>query len=107
MHAALAMMNDRDIPERPRLEPEIIPPGRPDWRLHRARPQAATFSAEAHRIYVGRFGPFGFALFMLILGAVIAVIALAVVGALLIWIPVAAVLLIVAALFGLNRRRRA
>jgi hypothetical protein len=90
-------------PERPRLEPEIIPPERnrreSDWRQDAWRPYIST-----HRIYVGRLGPFGVALLMLIVGILVAVILLAVLGAILIWIPILALLLAAGVMFRLLRR---
>ena len=107
------MVDDPAQPERPRVEPEIIPPDRnprrPDWRRQAWRRQTrqpffSTAADETHRIYVARLGPFGIALLMLILGVVVAVILLALVGAVLIWIPAVALLVAVGALFRLFRR---
>jgi TM2 domain-containing membrane protein YozV len=103
------MVQDSSPPERPRLEPEIIPPGQarrePDWRQRNGRPDGWTVSGT-HRIYVGKPGTLGIVLIMLLVGILVAVVTLAVIGALLIWIPVAAVLLLIAALSGLRRWRR-
>jgi hypothetical protein len=98
------MAPDSHRPERPRLEPEIIPPrrarrGDPDWQPHDWPPYAST-----QRIYVGRFGPFGLAMIMLAIGIVAAVILLAVLGAILVWIPILALLLVAGAVFRLLRR---
>ena len=85
-----------DKPERPRAEPEIIPPDRsggprgPDW------PPSSGYQAT-QRIYVGRIGPFGFALMMLVLGLFAAVMLLILIGTAMIWIPLAAVFLVIAA----------
>lgn len=102
------MAEPSDIPERPRAEPEIIPPDRtgrePDWRRYGWQANATPFAGQTHRIYVSRIGPFGIALFMLIVGVVIAVILLAVLGAVLIWIPVLALLVAAGAIFRLLRR---
>lgn len=102
-----AMAENSNQPERPRLEPEIIPPDRtrrePDWAQSAWRPYAST-SGGTHRIYVAGLGPFGIALLMLIVGIVAAVILLAVVGAVLIWIPVFALLLAAGVVFRLLRR---
>jgi hypothetical protein len=102
-----AMAEDSNQPERPRLEPEIIPPDRtrrePDWPQNAWRPHAST-AGGMHRIYVARLGPFGVALLMLIVGILAAVILLAVVGAVLIWIPVFALLLTAGVVFRLLRR---
>jgi hypothetical protein len=86
-------------PERPRAEPEIIPPdhggGRSPWRGREFTDFGAT-----HRIYVSRLGPFGGILLVL------ALVVLAVLGALLIWIPIVAFIALVATLSGVLRLRR-
>jgi len=61
------MAQNRDEPERPRVEPEIIPPD----RAHRQGwppPDGYAQARGAHRVYVTRIGPFGFALMMLAIG---------------------------------------
>jgi hypothetical protein len=95
-------------PERPRVEPEIIPPnhfGRQNREERWPPSYGYTQMHGTHRVYVGRIGPFGFALVMLIAGLLAAVLLLILIGAALIWIPVVAVLVIIAALSGLFRRR--
>jgi len=91
--------------ERPRAEPEILPPerdrGRSTWRAS----ETADF-AGTHRIYVTRLGPFGGVLLMLALAVLAAVILLAFLGALLIWIPIVAFVVLVAAVSGFLRPRR-
>jgi hypothetical protein len=101
------MAADSQRPERPRLEPEIIPPrrarrGDPEWQPHDWQPYAS--AASTQRIYVGRFGPFGFAVIMLVIAIAVAVILLAVVGAILVWIPILALLLAAGAVYRLMRR---
>ncbi len=107
------MVDDPDQPERPRVEPEIIPPDRnprrPDWRQQAWRRQTwqpffSTAADETQRIYVARLRPLGVALLMLIVGVIAAAILLALVGAVLIWIPAVALLVAVGALFRLFRR---
>ncbi len=107
------MVDDPDHPERPRVEPEIIPPDRsprrPDWRQQAWRQQTwqpffSTAADETHRIHVARLGPLGVALLILIVGVIAAVILLALVGVVLIWIPAVALLVAVGALFRLFRR---
>jgi hypothetical protein len=105
------MANDPNQPERPRAEPEIIPPdrdgGRPDWRRAPNTAWRGNGFDEihgTHRVYVGRVGPFGIALLLLAIAAVIAIILIAVLGAVLIWIPVIAVAAVIAAFFRLFRR---
>jgi len=104
------MTESSNQPERPRAEPEIIPPDRmrgtsdriPDWSQRGWR---ASMSGErTQRIYVAKVGPFGIALLMLMLGILTAVIFLAVVGAVLIWIPVVVLLIAATAIFRLLRR---
>ena len=101
------MAPDSQRPERPRLEPEIIPPrrarrGDPEWQPYDWQPYVS--AASTQRIYVGRFGPFGFAIIMLIVGIIAAAILLAVVGAILVWIPILALLLVAGAVYRLMRR---
>ena len=102
------MVEDSNQPERPRIEPEIIPPGRTPYRSDRHQqiwhPFFSTAADETHRIYVARLGPLGFALLMLIVGIVIGLIILAVIGAVLIWIPIMLMLVAVGALIRLWRR---
>ena len=101
------MVEDSNHPKRPRAEPEIIAPERTprraDWRQQTWRPFSSTSAGEIHRIYVARLGPFGVALLMLLLGVTAAVVLLAVVGAVLIWIPAVLLLVAIGALFRLWR----
>jgi hypothetical protein len=101
------MAEDHNQPERPRLEPEIIPPersrGDSEWPPHAWRQNT---SAHRQRIYVARLGPFGFALLMAMIGIVVALILLAVVGAILVWIPILALLLAAGFVYRLLRRER-
>ncbi len=87
-------------------EPEIIPPGQepPEWA--RRRPNAwVSFDLDGtRRIYVRRIGPVGILLMALLIGTIAALVFVALVGAFLIWIPVA-VLLFVAAIVGSLMRR--
>jgi hypothetical protein len=105
------MVHDPTQPERPRVEPEIIPPDRhggdADWRRTAYTPWRGGGFDEIHRtqrVYVGRVGPFGIALLLLAIAAVIAIILIAVLGAVLIWIPVVAAAVVIGALFRLFRR---
>ena len=54
---------ERPVPDanRPRVEPEIIPPGRADPRSRRTASSDGT-----QRIYVAQVGPFGFAMVALV-----------------------------------------
>jgi hypothetical protein len=102
------MVEDSNQPERPRIEPEIIPPDRNPPRSARHQqtwhPFFSTAADETHRVYGARLGPLGFALLMLIVGIVVGLIILAVIGAVLIWIPIMLLLVAVGALFRLLRR---
>jgi hypothetical protein len=98
-----------DQPERPRAEPEIIPPDRgggpgrrePTWP---SPPYGYTQTHGTHRVYVSRIGPFGFALFMLVVGLLAAVMLLILIGTALLWIPLVAVLVIAAVVSRFSRR---
>lgn len=100
------MVESSNEPQRPRVEPEIIPPDRnrprSDWQQRVWRPDAS--AGGTHRIYVARLGPFGIALLMLLIGILAAVIILATIGAVLLWIPVLALLVAAGAILRLWRR---
>jgi hypothetical protein len=102
------MANDSNRAERPRLEPEIIPPARgrrePGWQYDVWQPYVSSTGSGTHRLYVARLGPFGLAALMFLIGVVVAVLVLAVVGAILIWIPILALLLAAGVIFRLWRR---
>jgi len=97
------MADDRNPPEQPRVEPEIIPPDR-SGRQSPWSPYGFNETRGTYRIHVTRVGPFGIALLMLAIAAVATIIMIAVLGAVLIWIPIVAVVLIVGALLRLLRR---
>lgn len=91
-------------PERPRTEPEILPPdhGHPQdrcWPPHGFGEMHGT-----QRIYVGRIGSFGFLLIMLVAALFAVLLLLLLIGTALIWIPVVAVFLVIAAISGVFRR---
>jgi hypothetical protein len=103
------MTKSPNEPEQPRTEPEIIPPDRNQARPsgfppYGFRQSGYTQSAGVHRVYVSRIGPIGFALLLLVIGLFAGILLLALIGAALIWIPVVAVLVVVAAVSGLLRR---
>jgi hypothetical protein len=91
------MANDRDQPELPRVEPEIIPPDRagrgPGWRIY-----GPNEAAGMHRVYVTRIGPFGFAMLTFVFAILAAAILLVFAGAVLLWLPVVALLIVVGAI---------
>jgi hypothetical protein len=101
------MVDDRDPVERPRVEPEIIPPERArrqsDWRRPLWSGGAFGSARATHRIYVTRLGPLGIALLLLAIAAIVAIVTITVLGLILVWIPVIAVVLIAGALLRLLR----
>jgi hypothetical protein len=100
------MPNNQDQPERPRREPEIIPPGNDRPNRDSRWPPNYGFDERrsTHRIYVGRIGPLGFAILILMVALFGGVLLLALIGAVLIWFPIVAVLAIVGAIAALIRR---
>jgi hypothetical protein len=102
------MTNESDIPERPRAEPEIIPPDRTGrasgWQRRAWQPDGSAWVGGTQRIYVGRIGPFGLALLILMVGVLAALILLTVVGAVLLWIPILVLAIAAGAMFRLLRR---
>src|ERR1700684_3881951 len=102
------MAKNPNQPEQPRVEPEILPPDRSGGSGSGGRgwppPPYGYTGQSTHRVYVSRIGPLGFALLLLVIGLLSGVLLLVLVGAALIWIPVVAVLVIIAAISGLLRR---
>jgi hypothetical protein len=104
------MAGNPNEPERPRVEPEILPPdrsgnGNPRGSGWPPPPYGYTQSSNgAQRIFVTRIGPLGFGLFMLVAGLFAAVLLLLLIGTALIWLPLVAALLIVGAVAGVLRR---
>jgi hypothetical protein len=98
------MASNSQEPERPRAEPEILPPDRrgPDQRGW--PPNGFGEVHGTHRIYVSRIGPFGFALLMLVVGFLAAVFLLLLIGTALLWIPIMLAVIVIAAISGVWRR---
>ena len=98
---------ERPVPDanRPRVEPEIIPPGQPDPRSRRG----PSFDGRGtQRVYVAQVGPFGFVV-ALVVAIILALVFLLVLGAFVVFIPLAGALLAAAVLLSLFRgafRRR-
>jgi hypothetical protein len=88
-------------PEKPRVEPEIIPPD----RHARSTPNEADWmgGSAMHRIYVARLGPFSAGLLVLGIGLLAGLSILLLLGAFLLLIPIAGLLLATAVLAGLLR----
>jgi hypothetical protein len=103
------MADNSTPPEQPRVEPEIIPPDRNHGSSHSPwrttwGPYGSRQAYGTQRVYVTRLGPFGFAVLMLVLAAVVALFFVAIIGVFLLWIPVVALLLAAAALYRFLRR---
>ena len=93
-------MANSDMPERPRVEPEIIPPQRGERQQQSAQFYVHGDSRTTHRIYVTRLGPVGLALALLTLSLLGLVFLFVILGALIIWIPALLIVVAVAAIFG-------
>lgn len=95
------MANKQNDPERPRYEPEIIPPDRnrprSDWRPYPS-------GDGTQRIFVARLGPFGIALMVLAFAVLVAIVMLTILGAVLLWVPVVALVVAIAAVMRFLRR---
>jgi hypothetical protein len=91
---------------RPPIEPEIIPPDRNrDDPVHgRREPWMSSGGYGTRRIYIRRVGPGGILLFALMIGTLAAVVFFILLGAFLIWIPIAMLLFVAAIVGGLMRR---
>jgi len=89
--------------ERPRAEPEIIPPRDPGVQSMRDRYQFHVRGTQ--RTYVTSLRPFGVVVLGLLTALITAVILIILLGTILIWIPVV-VLFVVAAIVSDPRRRR-
>jgi hypothetical protein len=85
--------------ERPKQEPEIIPPG----RAERGRPRRRVFANSTEHIYVGKPPPFGIILVVLITGLLSAAMLILLLGAFLIALPVIVVFITAAIVAGLLR----
>ena len=86
--------------DQPRSEPEIIPPeragGRPQWKGG---------AEDVQRIYVARVGPFGFVLLALTIAILAAVVFVIMLGAFVIAIPLAVLLLALTLVASVMRRQ--
>jgi hypothetical protein len=106
------MVDDTNPPERPRAEPEILPPERTggrvwesQWRINQGSyGNDADGAWRGQRIFVMRPGPLGLIAIMLVLGLIVGAIVLAVIGTLLVWIPAVAICVAIAAVYRFLRR---
>jgi len=99
------MPNNGETAERPRVEPEIIPPDHSDARSAWRTPPFAE-AGGTQRIYLRRLSPFGGILLLAAIVVIALIALLAFLGALLLWIPLLALILVVTAISGLWRARR-
>jgi TM2 domain-containing membrane protein YozV len=98
-------MIDRRLPpdEEHRSEPEIIPPGRADGGEPESTFWVRDVERGSHRIYVTKIGRFGLLPLFLLGGIILIALLIFVLGAFLILIPVAGVVLAAAVIAGLVR----
>ena len=98
-------MIDRRFPpdEEHRSEPEIIPPGRADGSEPESPFWVRDVERGSHRIHVTKIGRFGLLPFFLLGGIILIALLIFVLGAFLILIPVAGVVLAAAIIAGLLR----
>jgi TM2 domain-containing membrane protein YozV len=89
--------------EEHRSEPEIIPPGRAASSERESTFWVREVERGSHRIYVTKIGRFGLLPYLLLGGFILIALLIFVLGAFLILIPVAGVVLAVAIIAGLLR----
>src|ERR1700731_1818695 len=89
--------------EEHRCEPEIIPPGRAARRERESTLWVREVERSSHRIYVTKIGRFGLLPYFLLGGIILIALLIFVLGAFLILIPVAGVVLAGAIIAGLLR----
>jgi len=92
-------MANSEMPELPRVEPEIIPPQRGERQRQTDQFYVHTDAGTTHRIYVARLGPVGLGLMLLTLSLLGLVFLFVILGALIIWLPAFVVVVAIVALF--------
>jgi hypothetical protein len=99
------MMDERPIPagEKPRADPEIIPPSRDDRQTGAGTACIRVFvdGDGSRHIYVARLGPLGNLLLALMIGILFAIMLVLVLGAFLIGIPLVGLLVAAVIISGL------
>ena len=89
-------MTDRNAgdggPERPRSEPEIIPPGRSSGRARDGIWISVNDEAGPRRMYIAPPGPFAIIVGLAVLGLIAAVMLILLLSVAVIWIPVVIIL---------------
>jgi hypothetical protein len=100
-------MNERRLPagEKPRSEPEVIPPDRGDRQSRSSVAGIRVFldGGGVRQIYITRLGPLGMVALALMVGILFAITLVLVLGAFLIWIPLVGLLVAAAIISGLLR----
>ncbi len=89
--------------EKPRSEPEIIPPNRAGPTRSKPRARVFTDTRGTERVYVARIGPLAIILGILTAGVLAAVMVALLLGALLIWVPLFILFVAVFVISGLLR----
>ena len=100
-------MPQSNAPERPRVEPEILPPDRSGRTGQNWPPPPYGYTAGANgsqRIFVTRIGPLAFGLATLVIGLFAVLLLLLLIGTALIWLPIVAAIVILGAVVGALRR---
>lgn len=100
-------MPNSNEPERPRVEPEILPPDRTGRNGQNWPPPPYGYTAGAsgsQRIFITRIGPLGFGLASLVVGLFAVVLLLLLISTALIWLPFVAAIVILGAVVGAFRR---
>jgi hypothetical protein len=100
-------MYERRLPagEKPRSEPEIIPPNRSDRQSRSGAAGIRVFfdGSGVRHVYVARLGPLGMVVLALMIGILLATTLVLVLGAFLIWIPLVGLLVAAAIISSLLR----
>jgi hypothetical protein len=78
--------------EKPRAEPEIIPPNRDDRQSGTVRIRVFADGNSVRHVYIARLGPLGVLMLALMIGILFVMILVLLVGAFLIWIPLVGML---------------
>ena len=99
----MAEKSSNPLGDKPRTEPEIIPPGAP---LPRSNVHDFADQRFAQRIYIAKIGPLGIVLLALAIAIVTVAIFVFLLGAFLFWIPVIGLLVVAGMVSGVLRTHR-
>jgi hypothetical protein len=100
-------MPNSNEPERPRVEPEILPPDRSGRNGQSWPPPYGGYTGGpngSQRIFITRIGPLGVGLATLVVGLFAVVLLLLLISTALIWLPFVAAIVILGAVVGALRR---